>query len=155
MLERRFAPFRVAQRTLSGVALRYGDVATVNGQRERFEPRAFGAALPALALTLQHDPGVVLVPADGLALADTDRELHVRADLPAGSAVIQLVERGALHGFSVEFRSVRERREADVRVIEAAELAGLSLVDRGAYPASRPEVRADGPESAVTPLWLL
>ena len=50
--------------------------------------------------------------------------------------------RGALSGFSIEFHSKAERREAGVRVIERADLTGLALVDKGAYPQSVAEVRA-------------
>ena len=128
--------FRVAGRTLEGVAMRYGDVAPTF--RERFEPGAFGP-VDRIDLNLQHDPGVVLVR--GAALSDGPRELRVRANLAAGSAALALVRRGALNGFSVEFTAQAERREAGVRVVERAELSGLALVDRGAYPAATAEVR--------------
>ena len=52
------------------------------------------------------------------------------------------MRRGALSGFSVEFHSRAERRERGIRVIERADLSGLALVDRGAYPQSKAEVRA-------------
>ena len=129
--------FRVQGRTLSGVALRYGDISP--DFRERFEPGAFGE-LRSIALNLQHDRGMVITP-DAM-LTDGPRELRVRADLPEGSAALKLVRRGALSGFSVEFHAVAERREGGLRVIKRAELTGLALVDRGAYPASKAEVRA-------------
>lgn len=139
--ERRYAAFRASEdgRTLAGVALAYGDVSA--DFRERFLPGAFGA-LPAVALNLQHDPALVLAPAGALELADSERALEVRATLPAASAAVQLVKRGALTGFSIEFHARAERRDGDVRVIERAELTGLALVDRPAYGASTAEVRA-------------
>ena len=129
--------FRVAGRTLSGVAMRYGDVSP--GFRERFVPGAFGK-VGTVDVNLQHDPALVAVR--GAVLTDTALELRVRADLPEASAALALVRRGALNGFSVEFRAKSERREEGVRVIERADLTGLALVDRGAYPGATAEVRA-------------
>ena len=131
--------FRVAGRTLSGVAMRYGDVAP--GFNERFVPGAFGE-VRTVDVNLQHDASLIAVR--GAVLIDSPRELRVRADLPEGSAALQLVRRGALNGFSVEFKPQLERREAGVRVVERADLTGLALVDQGAYPAATAEVRARG-----------
>ena len=133
--------FRVAGRTLSGTALRYGDVSPEH--RERFLPGAF-APVPAVPLNLQHDRSVVLLPAERYALTDTEHALEVRAELPADSAALKLVRRGALNGFSVEFHSRSETREAGVRVIERAELVGVALVDMPSYPGSTAEVRRRG-----------
>ena len=129
--------FRVQGRTLSGTALRYGDVSP--DFAERFEPGAFGE-VRTIPINLQHDRAIIVAPA--AVLADTTRSLDVRADLPEGSAALSLVKRGALNGFSIEFHAKAERREAGVRVVERAELTGLALVDRGAYPESKAEVRA-------------
>ena len=125
--------FRVAGRTLSGVAMRYGDVSP--DFRERFMPGAFGE-VRTVDINVQHDPALVAVR--GALLTDTARELRVRADLPEGSAALALVRRGALNGFSVEFKPKSERREAGVRVVERAVLTGLALVDQGAYPSAKP-----------------
>ena len=140
-VERRYAEFRATEdgRTLSGRALVYGDVSPQF--QERFVPGAFGSIEP-VPLNLQHDPGMILVNAAGLALIDSERALEVRATLPPQSAAVQLVKRGALRGFSIEFHAREERREAGIRVIEKATLTGVALVDDGAYPLSRPEVRA-------------
>ena len=129
--------FRVAGRTLTGAAMVYGDVSP--DFRERFEPGAFGE-VRSIPVNLQHDPSFVVVR-DAL-LTDSPRELRVRADLPPGSAALALVKRGALNGFSIEFTARSERHEAGVRVVERADLTGLALVDRGAYPAATAEVRA-------------
>ena len=131
--------FRVAGRTLSGVAMRYGGTSPTF--RERFMPGAFGE-VGTVDINVQHDPALVAVR--GALLTDTARELRVRADLPEGSAALALVRRGALNGFSVEFKPKSERREAGIRVVERATLTGLALVDQGAYPAATAEVRARG-----------
>ena len=129
---------RVSGRTLSGTAMPYGTVSP--DFRERFEPGAFGE-VRAVDLNLQHDPAVVV--ARGASLTDSPVALSVRATLPDGAAALALVKRGALRGFSVEFTPTRERRDAaGVRVVEAATLTGLALVDRPAYPAAGAEVRA-------------
>ena len=129
---------RIAGRTLSGVAMPYGTIAP--DFRERFEPGAFGD-VRAVDLNLQHDPAVVV--ARGASLTDSPTALCVSATLPEGAAALALVRRRALNGFSIEFKPTRERRDAaGVRVVEAATLTGLALVDRGAYPGATAEVRA-------------
>lgn len=128
--------FRVAGRTLSGRALVYGDVSP--DFQERFLSGAFGE-VRSIPINLQHDPKLVV--ADEATLIDSARWLEVRADLPEGSAALDLVRRGALSAFSIEFKSKAERREAGIRVVERAELTGLALVDRGAYPQSLAEIR--------------
>ena len=131
--------FRVAGRTLSGRALEYGDTANMGAFRERFEPGAFGTVPQTIPINLQHDRAIII--AERAILRDSPRSLEVRADLPAESAALALVRRGALSGFSIEFRAKSERREAGVRVVERASLTGLALVDSGAYPQSTAEVR--------------
>ena len=111
------AEFRVAGRTLSGTVLRYGD--TSPEHRERFLPGAF-APVPAVPLNVQHDRRMVVLDVGGFILNDTPRALEIRAELPADSAAIKLVRRGALNGYSVEFHARQERRESGVRVIERA-----------------------------------
>ena len=128
--------FRVSGRTLTGAAMVYGDVSP--DFRERFVPGAFGD-VRTVDVNLQHDPSLVAVR--GAVLTDGPRELRVRAELPAGSAALSLVKRGALNGFSIEFHAKAERREGGVRVVERADLTGLALVDRGAYPAAKVEIR--------------
>ena len=135
------AEFRVAGRTLSGTVLRYGDVSPEH--RERFVPGAF-APVPAVSLNIQHDKRMQVLDAGEFVLNDTPRALEIRAELPADSAALSLVKRGALNGFSIEFHARAERREAGVRVIERAALVGIGLVDQPSYPESTAEVRRRG-----------
>ena len=65
--------------------------------------------------------------------------LEVRAEL--GRAEHELVRRGALRGFSIEFRAKNQRYEGGTRIIESAELTGIALVDAPAYPESLAEAR--------------
>ena len=131
--------FRVAGRTLTGRVMTYGDISP--GHRERFQPGAFGPA-PTAPLNIQHDPNMVVLSAGDYVLSDSPRALEIRAELPAGSAALKLVRRGALNGYSVEFHARQERREGAIRVVERAELVGIGLVDQPSYPASTAEVRA-------------
>ena len=133
--------FRMSGRTLTGTVLRYGD--TSPEHRERFLPGAF-APVPPVPLNIQHDPSMVVLDAGAYVLTDTERSLEIRAELPAGSAALKLVQRGALNGFSVEFHSRRESRNHGERVIAQAELVGVGLVDEPSYPGSLAEVRRRG-----------
>ena len=142
MIERRAGlNFRVQGRTVSGTALRYGDVADMGRFREMFVSGAF-SPIGEVALNLQHDSARVLAKTgNGLVLADGPRSLEVRAEL-TGKAEHELVRRGALRGFSIEFVAKSQRYEGGTRVIESAELTGLALVDDPAYPGSLAEARA-------------
>ena len=133
--------FRVAGRTLSGRVMTYGDISPE--YRERFLPGAFGPA-PSAPLNIQHDRNMIVLGAGDYVLSDTPRALEIRAELPARSAALSLVRHGALNGFSVEFYARAERRESGIRVIEAAKLAGIGLVDQPSYPESTAEVRRGG-----------
>ena len=133
------ASFRVSGRTLAGVVMAYGDLSPDYG--ERFLPGAFGPE-PRAPLNVQHDPKMIILGAGEYDLTDSARALSIRAELPAGSAALALVKRRALRGFSVEFIARRESRDrAGFRVIEAAELQGIGLVDEPSYPSSTAEVR--------------
>ena len=141
MIERRAGlNFHVQGRTVSGTALRYGDVADMGAFREMFVAGAFNP-IGSVALNLQHDESRVLAKTGaGLVLADGPRSLEVRAEL-TGKAEHELVRRGTLRGFSIEFRAKNQRYEGGTRIIESAELTGLSLVDEPAYPESVAEAR--------------
>lgn len=139
--------FRVAGRTLTGTVLRYGDTAIVRAPdgamvRERFESAAFAPLPDDADLVLQHDESLVIAKAGSYLLTDSESQLEIRAELPAGSAALDLVTGGVLQGFSFRFFPQAERRDRDVRVIERAKLAHVGLVRSPAYPDSQAEVRA-------------
>jgi len=158
-VERRFAELRQGPgRTLEGVAVRYGDTATLPWGRERFEPGAFGDVAGAdVILNVQHDRTrpIARTGGAGLALVDTSERLAMRAELPVtreADDALALVRAGVLRGLSVEFRAVAERIEGGVRVIERAVLSAVGLVDTPVYPAS--EVEARRRKGSVPNPWL-
>ena len=139
----RLAPVevRLAGRTLTGVAMRYGEQA--RDRAEMFEAGAF-QPLGVVSLNLQHDPERVIASTDGgsLRITDTPTQLRVDADLREGSAELSLARRRTLRGLSVEFRAITERRDpSGLRIVERAELPAIGLVDEGSYHTEI-EVRA-------------
>lgn len=144
-------------RTLRGKAVVYGDLAQIGTRRERFAPGAFGpnVATQDVLLTMQHDRARPLARSGGggLTLTDTREALEVRAELPdtrEATDALQLVDSKILRGLSVEFRTMRDEFElaTGTRVILAARLIAVSLVDRPAYGESTVSARALAEESA-------
>ena len=148
MTERRYAELRQGPgRALEGVAIRYGDVATLPWGMERFEPGAFGDVAGAdVLMNVAHDRGrpIARTGGGGLALADSGEALTIRANLPVtreADDALALVRAGVLRSLSVEFRAIAERMDGAVRVISRATLAAIALCDTGAYPGSTVEAR--------------
>ena len=147
--ERRFSELRQEGRTLSGVLLRYGDTASLPWGRERFEPGAFGDVDRLDILLNSHHSRqrpLARTGGGGLELIDTREALNIRAMLPItqdANDTIALIRGGVLRGLSLEFSAVAERMEGQTRIVERAELRGLAVVDRPAYPDSLVQARAE------------
>ena len=144
-LEYRFTPVSLDGRVLSGVVMRYGEIATGAPRPERFDPGAFRFPDDGVILNVQHDRNRPLARTpDTLILKDTVAALELRAELPEtreGTDTLELVRSRVLTGLSVEFRAVKEHFEAGVRVITEALLSGVAVVDRSAYSGSVVEAR--------------
>ena len=160
MIERRYVALRADSegRRLSGVGVRYGDVARLPWGRERIEAGAF-APLGDVILNASHARAAPLARVGaGLTLDDTAERLAFSAELPATRAaddVLELVRAGVMRGASVEMRVTAERFESGVRVIERATLAAIGVVDTPAYSASEVEARrAAMPAPARRRVWL-
>ena len=145
-IERRAAlgELRVEGRTLTGTVLRYGEVSP--SHRERFAPGALRMA-ESVHLDLYHDRERVIAwaPGGGLELVPGDAAMALRAELPpipAADRALAEIREGKTTGLSVEFRAVRETREAGIRVIEDAVLNGIGLVRSPSYHGSRVEARS-------------
>ena len=129
---------------LSGTVIRYGDVAVLPFGKEIIDAGAFGdVASSDVILNRQHDRGKPLArtgEGGGLALVDSPVELRLQADLPetdTAREAITLVRSGVLRGFSVEFRALSEYTRDRILHVESAQLVGVALVDRPAYPDSQ------------------
>ena len=144
-VERRAAlgEIRAEGRKLTGTAMRFGEVSP--SHRERFEPGAFRYA-ETVHLDLDHDPerAIAWTGSGGLDLAADDAELRMEVaelpPIPAADRALSEIRAGKT-GLSVEFRSLKERREGSIRVIEEAELRGIGIVERPSYGGARVEAR--------------
>ena len=146
-MEYRFLGMRQAGRVLSGTALRYGDVARIGGQREKFLPGSFPDVERAdILLNRQHSRERPLARSNGggLTVSDSPQALSIRAELPQtadSNETLELVKRGVLRGLSIEFEAIRASQENGTRVVALAKLYAVAVVDSGAYPASTVEAR--------------
>ena len=152
-VERRYVELRFdGERTISGVAMRYGDTAKLPwGTSERFEPGAFGDVQGLdIILNKQHDRTLPLARTGGggLKLTDSATDLQIKADLPEtrdGDDTLALVRSKVLRGFSIEFIPIEwsEDRTNDVMTITRADLRNVAVVDRPAYPKATVNPRAE------------
>ena len=140
-IEYRFAPleFRDDGAVIEGIAMPYGSVARIAGAfDESVEPGAFGdvaAADVILNRMHQRSEPIARTGKGGLTLTDSPTELRVRAEIPDYRGDLRdMVSRGILAGFSVEMHvKAEDWPAADRRIIQAARLTGIGLVDRAAY----------------------
>ena len=146
-MEYRFLGMRQAGRVLSGTAIRYGDVARIGGQREKFLPGSFpGVEGSDILLNRQHlrERPLARSNGGGLTVSDSPQALSIRAELPQtadSNETLLLVKSGVLRGLSIEFEALRESQENGTRVVSEAKLFAVAVVDSGAYPASTVEAR--------------
>ena len=122
---------------VSGTAMAYGSLGTApGGVPERFLAGAFSPVPATIPLNLQHDRGSTIGEVE---LRDSATALRVEGDVTR--AAHDLIRRGALTGFSVEFSGAEQRIVSATREIEKAVLSGLAVVDKPAYPAAGVEAR--------------
>ena len=120
------------------------------GVLERFRPGAFGdVAMLDVILNSHHQRTVPLArtAGGGLNLIDSKDGVEFVAELPETTAaddVLALVRSKVLRGASIEFHALRESFAGRDRLIEAAKLIAIGVVDTPAYPQSSIEARARG-----------
>ena len=130
---------------ISGTVLRYGDTAHIGRSfHERFLPGS--VHYDDVVLNLLHDrqQPVSRIGA-GLELSDNPDGLTLRSILPNtvhGRHAKELIDANIIRGLSAEFISQDESYDRGMRVIKKAELLGVALVDRPAYPSSLLDVRS-------------
>ena len=142
--EIRFFDFRFDRdaRTVSGVAVRYGDRANIADLfTEEIRPGALDLA--DVVLTLQHARQMPLARTDGggLRFSESGEVLSVEATLPQtqlADDALTLIETRVLRGFSLEMHVLEERwsDQNRHRSVLKAKIPRLSLVDTPAYPES-------------------
>ena len=153
-VQRRYFELRFdGERKLTGTVMRYGDVAELPwGEKERFEPGAFGEVAAAdVILNVMHDRSAAIARTGGggLMLRDTSSALQMEAVLPesrdADDALVK-VRGKILRGLSVEFRPDQYRvdEKAGMLIHERAVLRNIGVVDRPAYEKSAVEARRKG-----------
>ena len=137
-IEYRFAALEVRDdgAAVEGAAMVYDSVANIAGCfRESVTAGAF--KIDDVILNFQHrrDMPIARTNGGGLELTDGALRLALRATIPAYREDIRgMVKRQILRGFSVEMQVTAEDWPApDRRIIRAATLHGIGLVDRPAY----------------------
>ena len=137
-IEYRFAALEVrdAGAAIEGVAMRYGSIAKIAGVfEESVDAGAF--RFDDVILNRMHDRAdpIARTGGGGLDLTDTTSSLSLRAAVPDYRQDIRdMVKRGILRGFSVEMRVEAEDWPSPRRrIIRAARLDAIGLVDRPAY----------------------
>ncbi len=158
-VEYRFAPleFRDDGAVIEGVAMPYETTARIAGAfDESVDPGAFGdiraADVVLNKMHLRHDP-IARTGAGGLVLTDSATALRLKAEIPTYRADIRdQVSRGILAGFSVEMLvKAEDWPAADRRIIRAAKLTGIGLVDRAAYGSATAAIAKRLQDSCRTP----
>ena len=130
---------------IAGTVVRYGDVAHIGRTyHERFMPGSI--VFEDVVLNLLHDRRQpVARTGAGLELTDHPDRLELRASIPDtvyGRRARELIDADIIRGLSAEFMPQDEAFEGGMRVIKRAELHGIGLVDRPAYPQSTLDLRS-------------
>ena len=165
MIEYRFASLEVRAAdggVVEGAAMPYGTEASIAGGlfRESVDAGAFGT-IGDVILNRMHDRNEPLARTEGrgLTLEDGAERLWLRADIPEYRADVRdMVKRRILRGLSVEMEVTAEDWPApDRRIIRAATLWNIGLVDRPAYDKATAEIAKRAKEAcrSSTRLWPL
>ncbi|MYF00773.1 MAG: hypothetical protein F4234_11510 [Gammaproteobacteria bacterium] len=126
-------------RKLAGIALPWETRS--DSHRERFERDSIELAASGVSFNIGHDAEKVISwTGAGLTVESREGGLYVESDLaeanPVARRAREMVQDG-VKGLSIEFRSVREKRDdAGDRVIQAALLSGVALLRNPSYPTA-------------------
>ena len=134
--------------TVSGVLMKYGDVADIGWFTEEFKANAFEMYPRGVYANRMHQRSQPLAKLGRtLQFTDSNEEMRVEFPLPdttAGRDTDYEVREGLLAGLSVEFRVIKESYDSEKNhaVIERAMLYGFGVVDIPAYPSSKSDIRS-------------
>jgi len=129
MIEHRSASLEVRGRTISGLALPWGERARIGGGLvETFVRGAFSDLRP-VPLRLEHGGPTI----GELSPSSTHRGLEVRGEYER--------DLEGRNRFSIEFRAHRDTRSEDLRIVQAPTLAGVAAVQLPAYEGAAIEHR--------------
>ena len=148
----------VEDRVVKGVVMKYGAVGRhPGGFRERIEPGAFSFE-PGLFLNRFHQRITPIARlGKHLTLDNTNSELRMIATLPETATcndVLKEIQAELLNGFSIEMKVARDSWDKGVRVIHAAKVYGIGLVDKPAYNDATLRwftAHGDDPEKSLRP----
>lgn len=126
---------------VSGVILRYGDVAGIGAFTESVQAGAMKPYSGPIVANILHDRSRLLASRPGnMSLDFGEREVRAEFSLPDtqdGREAVELIHMGVLSAFSAEFRVDKDSWDGQHRTIQHATLYGLGLVAQPAYPASQ------------------
>ena len=145
---------------IEGVAMPYGREADIAGVfRESVDAGAFGTIGDVILNDADRGEPLARTAGGGLELEDGAEHLWLRADIPDYRADVRdQVKRRILRGFSVEMEvKAEDWPTPDHRVIRAATLWGVGLVDRPAYGEATAAIAKRAKEACrvVPRLWPL
>ena len=124
-------------RMVSGIAIRFGDVAKVRDFTETVTGRE-AVALPGRAanVTIQHDRAAPVGLAEWKLDDDALRVSTTVNEGARGDQTLADIRGGLLRGWSLEFSTTKDDWNEGKRTIEGLQVHRVSLVDDGAYPKS-------------------
>ena len=146
-IRQRDDPTRESAGRLTGVLLRYGEVA--RDRKEVFARGSLSWPAEGIVINEQHNRQAPILRA--IPFLDGD-EVKIDAPVPStqrGRDAITNIREGVYSGLSIEFASRSEGRRGNLREIRSAFLGAAALVDTGAYSSARVEVRAEASASAL------
>lgn len=123
------------ERTITGIAVPYGQATSIDGYKERFEPGAFGDS-SEVKLFYGHKEPIGRVT-EG---KDTDEGYEITArisETERGNEVYTLMRDGVLNRFSVGFIPVEHRMDGDTVIRTKADLKEVSVVAFPAYEGAK------------------
>ena len=137
-------PTRESAGRLTGVLLRYGEVA--RNLKEVFAQGALSWPAEGIVINEQHNRAAPILRTIPF---EIDGEVRIDAPVPAtqrGRDAITNIREGVFSGLSIEFASRSEGRRGNLREIRKAHLRAGALVDVSAYSDSKVEIRGEARE---------